>query len=48
VAAAIADILSRPEAGDDLPTGGYPAAKAPVKAKRNGHKAAEADPTPKA
>jgi hypothetical protein len=37
------DILSR--AGDDLPTGGYPAA--PKSVKRNGHKT-ESTPSPKA
>jgi hypothetical protein len=43
VRAAVADIESRP---DDMPTGGYPSV--PESARRNGHKAAEADPSPKA
>ena len=45
VNAAIADIGSR--AGDDLPTGGYPAARAPKTAKRNGHNPEAAQPNPK-
>ncbi len=42
---AIADIERRAAAGDDLPTGGYRAARPPKSAKRNGHKV---DPSPKA
>ena len=44
VMAAITDILSR--AADDIPTGGYPAARGAKTAKRNGHKPEAAQPAP--